>query len=234
MARARKMNVILLVMTVVVLAATATVLFVTHPAEARETRFWTTLGFIGLALLATFALSAGQNVLPLDGGATPLPLYMGLGSIVFAYDAFVIAVPLLLWKGLDLSATTYVLVHIVGVAFFLVLAGAGLMTLMASKGRAEENRSRSLDWSRRSDEAEALARRARSRDDDETARAWEEGAQALRYADPVGTASSFALEERIDGILARALEADGADEPDLARDLEETVRQRNALLRREK
>lgn len=240
MASARKMNLTLLFMAIVVLAATAAVLLATHPSETRETRFWTTFAFLGSAVVVTFAYATFQNVLRLDAGALPLPLFMGLGTIVLLYDAFVIATPLLLWKALNLSATIYVLAHGVGLAFFLVLGGAGVMASLSSTPRAAAGRREAVDFARRADDALSLARKAAARQDAASSRAWEEAAEALRYADPLGVDTSRPIEDALDEALAEALalthESEGPSEHDLrlALGVLEGLRRRKALLLREK
>lgn len=240
MARNRRFNWILLFMALVVLAAMATVLFVTHPAEERATSFWVTFAFLSLAVVVTFAAAALQNSLDLEGKKLPLPLFMGLTSIVVVYDLFVAAAPLLLWKGLGLSPTTYVLTHIVGLALFLVLGGSALMASLASTERAERGQGGSAAFARRADEARELSRRAASRGDDALARAWDKAAEALLYADPVGTEASASLERSLDQTLTDALALDlggeGARKTSrlLAQTLSENLLRRRALLLREK
>lgn len=240
MAQTRKFNWILLFMALVVLAMTATVFFVTHSGEERQTHFWVTFAFLAFAIVATFALAALQNSLKLDGQNLPLPLFMGLASILVTYDLFVVAAPILLWKGLALEATTYVLVQVLGLGVLFVLGGSALMTALASTERAFKGQGEIATFAIRAEEAQELARKAQAAGDASLAETWEEVAEALLYADPLGTEASASLERSIDEALAHALslKADGEDAKKtsrlLAQSLSENLLRRKALLLRSK
>ena len=188
-----------LLMLLIVAVAAVLVWFLAEP-ESRGTTFWMSLGFMGFALLLT-TLFASRIALRGNGGRG-VPGHFAQLFLIGGYFIFTIGAAIANAK-MAFSTTGYLLIHVVGLAVFLIpLLLTNMALLKQDSAEHREQKQGRLDLAARATrirnlaaDAEAVAKISR-----EELTPLYKLSESLQFSDP--TPGPRDLENALDGALA--------------------------------
>lgn len=203
-----------LLMLLIVAVAAVFVWFLAEP-ESRGTTFWMSLGFMGFALLLT-TLFASRIALRGSGGRGVSGHFAQL-FLIGGYFLFTIIIAIVNAK-MAFSTTGYLLIHVGGLAVFLIpLLLTNMALLKQDSAERREQKQGRLDLAARATriknlaaDAEAAAKISR----DELAPLYKLS-ESLQFSDP--TPGPRDLENALDGALAALERTDQSNAVELLR-----------------
>ena len=203
-----------LLMLLVVAVAAVLVWFLAEP-ESRGTTFWMSLGFMGFALLLS-TLFASRIALRTSGGRN-VPGHFAQLFLIGGYFIFTIAAAFANAK-MGFSPTGYLLIHVVGLAVFLIpLLLTNMALLKQDSAEHREQKQGRLDLAARATRIRNLAADAEAGANisrEELAPLYKLS-ESLQFSDP--TPGPRDLENALDGALAVLERADTANSAELLR-----------------
>lgn len=209
-----------------ILAAVATLLFVVLPASANLTIAYI-FCLIGIALMeSSFLLATAKNV------PASYALIMQTGR--FLPWSLIVSLAVLVLEGLGIY-TLPAIWHIVAQIILLAISAIQIVKVVAGRAYiskvAEKVESNTSAWSELVNQANMLVAR---QTDADAKQAVKKVADALRYADPMGTTASVQLEDKITWLITELKSASLDEFKTKCEELLLLIRERNAILKASK
>ncbi|MCR5346614.1 MAG: hypothetical protein K6E38_02460 [Fretibacterium sp.] len=201
-----------LLMLLIIAVVAVFVWFLTEP-ESRGTTFWMSMGFMAVALLLT-TLFASRIALRGNGGRGVSGHFAQL-FLIGGYFVFTIAAAIVNAK-MAFSVTGYLLLHVGGLAVFLIpLLLTNMALLKQDSAEHREQKQGRLDMAARAARIRNLATDAEAKISREDLAPLYKLSESLQFSDP--TPGPLELENSLDGALAALERTDPVNTAELLR-----------------